>query len=113
MAYVSQPPPHFESQQVIISPSGERLCALHESPLVTVGGFEAHPGVMIDLSSAARRAAGYYPNYIPVRYSLESNSCCSVSCKISYCPKCNEEMIRAMLMARKQREARRAQENGK
>ena len=68
---------------------------------------------MIDPSPDARRAAGYYPNYIPVRCSLNSNSYYSVPCKISYCPKCNEEMTRAMRAARKQREARRAQEEGK
>lgn len=113
VAYVSPPSAPFEDERVIITASGERLCALHESPLVTVDGFEAGPGVMIDPSAEARRAAGYYPNYIPVRCSLNSNSCYSASCKISYCPKCNEEMTRAMLAATRQRQTGRTREEGK
>jgi hypothetical protein len=78
-----------------------------------VDGFEAGPGLMIDPSPEAQRAAGYYPNCIPNRCSLNSNSCYSVSRKISYCLKCNEEMTQAMLATRKQRETRRVREAGK
>ena len=104
-------PPPFMDQPILTSPSGEKICALHRTPLITVDGFGVGPGMMICSTSDAVQASGYYPNH--VSGSLQSNCVFSVSRRITYCLHCEEEFQQAITAAKKQRELRRQRAVGK
>lgn len=98
------PPDPFEGKpKVIVSPSGERLCSAHVTPLVTVDGFTPGPGFMGDpmFNSLYRKIHLQFPNHIAFGQSLVKYDSCLVPAKLTYCPKCQEEILKTNNSPRK------------
>lgn len=58
--------------------------------LVTIDGFGAPEGVIVDPGIIEANALKRYPHFIPSGSSLHRNADHPVPRKLSYCPKCEE-----------------------
>src|SRR5688572_15962179 len=76
------------------SPAQE-ICRVHHLPLVTVEGFGAPEGVIVDPGIAEANALKRYPHFIQSGSSLRRTANHPVPEKLTYCPKC-EEAVKAI-----------------
>jgi hypothetical protein len=77
---------------VILSPSGQRICAKHHVPLLIVGGFEAPADTLVDPNQAWFKIAACFPNHIPEYQALHRDADNPVPVMITYCPICQTEL---------------------
>ena len=79
----------------VTSPSGQRLCAKHSIPLVTIHVFRAPPDYLVHEGSRPYYgvAGQYCPNHIPEHVALSPSGLLHVPTTIDYCPLCEKEML--------------------
>lgn len=83
----------------ITSPSGQRLCAKHRIPLVSIRAYEAvdRPGYVTLVHEASRPyyhiAEQYCPNHIPEHVALHPAWILRKPTTITYCPLCEKEFL--------------------
>ena len=69
-------------------PRGKAMCRVHRAPLITVQGFSAAPGVIVDPGVIEVKALSRYPHFIPSGESLRRSADHPARRQITYCPKC-------------------------
>jgi hypothetical protein len=79
----------------VAAPSGQRLCAKHRIPLVTLRAYEAPPNWLVHEGSRPYYgvAEQYCPNHIPEHVALRPSGLLHVPTTIAYCPLCEKEML--------------------
>ena len=86
----------------VTSASGQRLCAKHRVPLITIRAYQAPTtGGQVWFVHDANRwyyniVGIYYPNHIPEHVSLRPASIAREPTTISYCPLCEREFLDAL-----------------
>src|SRR4051812_22070 len=83
------------ARKVIATPSGSRLCAAHNIPLITVPGFTFTPRKgppNVDHGGTSYyRAEACNPNHISDYQSLQKGDY-TKPCKVTYCPVCERNL---------------------
>ncbi len=74
--------------------SGQRVCRVHLTPLITVAGFEAPHRVIVDPGEIEAQALSRYPHFIQSGESLHRSADNPVPTKITYCPHCEAAVKR-------------------
>ena len=79
----------------VTSPSGQRLCAKHRVPLVTIRAYRAPPGYLVHEGSRPyyNVVGEHCPNHIPEHVSLRPASILRLPTTIAYCPVCEKELL--------------------
>jgi hypothetical protein len=76
---------------VITLQSGQKVCAVHYVPLITIKGYrpEGIGGEALPLEQYQRELEDKNPNFIPYfGFSRSRTKECTVPTEISYCPSC-------------------------
>jgi hypothetical protein len=78
---------------IIVSASGQKFCARHHIPLITVRGFRAPGNPLVfyhPVNRAQQRVEDCNPNYIYPDHSLYRNKRCPIPAWVTYCPNCED-----------------------
>ena len=78
---------------VIRSRSGQAICAKHHIPLISVRGYQAPDGALVDPYRAWHDIAVCFPNHVPEYQSLVRDvRDVPLAVRITYCPVCEREV---------------------
>jgi hypothetical protein len=77
----------------VVSVSGEYVCAVHHTAIVTRPAFKAPRDVIVDPSEEEYRAMQKLPNFVHAGRSLHRSRDYPRAAPVSYCPKCEEEAV--------------------
>jgi hypothetical protein len=93
----------FANQKTFTTSSGQKCCALHQTPLVTTNGFILSSNMLINPGLESIQISQFYPNHIGFRVSLNRREPDYVEPdQITYCPQCDAEYRRAAQLCREQ-----------
>jgi len=92
----------YREGATVISSTGQRLCAKHHIPLLSIRAYQAPThGDRVYLVHEAGRwyyniVGEYYPNHIPQHVSLRPAWILREPTTIAYCPLCEKEFLEAL-----------------
>ena len=77
---------------IVTSPTGQKLCARHHIPLVTVRGYQRGGSqvVLYHFHGQSHIADYCNPNHVDPHYSLQRTNTYSVPTRVTYCPLCEQ-----------------------
>jgi hypothetical protein len=80
----------LEAKAVFLS--GRYVCIVHHVPFVTRNGFRSAGMTIVDASEEEWRAMQKLPNFVQPGWALRYSKFYSEPTKVTYCPKCEEEV---------------------
>ncbi len=93
----------FLRQPSFVGSSGERICALHATPLTTTNGFALSQRISGVIPVPYYVQIGsWYPNHVALGKSLRRSADYDDPEQVTYCPQCEAEYERVLELYRTQ-----------